>query len=408
MHTKEERIRNALWGLFIGDALAMPAHWYYNLENIKRDFNGGVVDYEDALHPHPESFMVGVDYFPNIHNQRPFNITGRYSRFYNTNYSEMKIALESQEHEHGNATPKLEERYHYHHGLKAGENTLGAQLVRVLMRSVSENGSYSDAHFINDFIAYLTSDSSNDPYTEIYIRRFFEHYTNGASPMNAAELQSNTWSIGSHGGLIRPLVLSLLYDDPVEALGIAIEHQNLTHRSQNVASSLSVLLPLLHRLTDTQKPLDAFVNAGSKLHLPTIQGEALFELYRKYNGPGNIPKEMMFRLHTTFQKEPFDLKAFMQEHQESEVVRTLLANACYTEHGVPLLLYLCVQHNFDLKDALLANVNAGGDNVHRGMIMGLLLGACSERVDDNLKKGLVDYEELNQEIEAFVQIQSLV
>ncbi len=407
MLTRQERIRNALWGLFIGDALAMPAHWYYNLENIKKDFNGGVKGYEDAPHPHPESFMVGMEYFPNTHTERPFDITGRHSRFYSTNYSEMKINLASHETEHGNTVPELNERYHYHHGLKAGENTLGAHLVRVLMRSVVHNEEYSDTAFINDFIKYMTADQSHDPYTEIYIRRFFEHYTNGAHPLNAAELQSRTWSIGSHGGLIRPLVLSLLYDDPVQALGIAIEHQNLTHRSQNVASSLSVLLPLLHELTTNAPVLEPFYSAASKLHLPAVEGEALFALYRQHKGPGNIPKEMMFRLHTAFQQEAFDLKTFMAEHQESEVVRTLLSNACYTEHGVPLLLYLAVEHDLKFKEALLANVNAGGDNVHRGMIMGLLLGASSTGIDDDLKKGLKDYERLHQEIEAYIQIVSL-
>ena len=32
------RLQNALWGLFIGDALAMPAHWYYRVDNIQKVF----------------------------------------------------------------------------------------------------------------------------------------------------------------------------------------------------------------------------------------------------------------------------------------------------------------------------------------------------------------------------------
>ena len=34
----KSKIENALWGLFISDALSMPAHWYYNREYIKKDF----------------------------------------------------------------------------------------------------------------------------------------------------------------------------------------------------------------------------------------------------------------------------------------------------------------------------------------------------------------------------------
>ena len=29
--TTRERLRGALWGMFVGDALAMPVHWYYDL-----------------------------------------------------------------------------------------------------------------------------------------------------------------------------------------------------------------------------------------------------------------------------------------------------------------------------------------------------------------------------------------
>lgn len=55
-----------------------------------------------------------------------------------------------------------------------------------------------------------------------------------------------------------------------------------------------------------------------------------------------------------------------------------LSTACYPEHGLPMMLYLAVQNRFDLKSAILANANAGGDNVHRGIGLGLLAGEASE------------------------------
>ena len=53
--TRIRRLRNALWGLFIGNALAMPAHWYYNIDNITDVFDGGLRRYESPPHPHIES-----------------------------------------------------------------------------------------------------------------------------------------------------------------------------------------------------------------------------------------------------------------------------------------------------------------------------------------------------------------
>ena len=179
-----QRLQNALWGLFIGDALAMPAHWYYRVDNIRKVFDGGIRDYQAPPHPHLESFMVGMGYHPNVENAkrqgRPFDILHAHARFYHTSYSNLQIRSTEREKAHGNPVPKLTDRYHYHHGLEAGENTLAAHLVRVLMRSVIRCGRYDPDAFMEDFIAHMTTPGRNhDPYSEIYIRRWFENYSRG-------------------------------------------------------------------------------------------------------------------------------------------------------------------------------------------------------------------------------------
>ena len=66
LNIRRQRLQNALLGLFIGDALAMPAHWYYNPDNIAKVFGGGIRGYVDPPHPHLESFMVGMSYHPDL------------------------------------------------------------------------------------------------------------------------------------------------------------------------------------------------------------------------------------------------------------------------------------------------------------------------------------------------------
>ena len=39
------------------------------------------------------------------------------------------------------------------------------------------------------------------------------------------------------------------------------------------------------------------------------------------------------------------------------------------------LLLLLAKHGDDLRGCLLANANAGGENVHRGLVLGALVGA---------------------------------
>ena len=146
------RLQNALWGLFIGDALAMPAHWYYSVDNIRKVFDGGIRDYQEPPHPHLESFMVGMAYHPDVETAkrhgRAFDILHEHARFYHTSYSKLEIRSTEREKAHGNPVPGLADRYHYHHGLKAGENTLAAHVVRVLMRSVIRGGRYDPNAFI--------------------------------------------------------------------------------------------------------------------------------------------------------------------------------------------------------------------------------------------------------------------
>jgi ADP-ribosyl-[dinitrogen reductase] hydrolase len=403
------RLQNGLWGLFIGDALAMPAHWYYQVDNIEKVFNGGIGDYQEPPHPHLESFMVGMAYSPDVETAkrqgRPFDILHEHARFYHTSYSTLEIRSTEREKAHGNAVPGLADRYHYHHGLKAGENTLAAHLARVLMRSVIRCGRYDPQAFIEDFIEHMTTPGRNrDPYCEIYIRRWFENYTHGFPPHACAELQRNVWSIGSHGGLIRSLIISAISASAYQGLGIGVEHQNLTHQSENVTSALGVLVPLLHALLAGAEPHRALSDCAHHIHTPQITGKQLFEAYHDHAGPGNIPKQKMWDFHTLLADAPYEVDRLVRDRSDSEVINHLFATACYPEHGVPLLLYFAKAYNVDVESALLANANAGGDNVHRGMVLGLLLGAANEELPEHLKKGLIAFNELQTEIEAFSDI----
>jgi len=403
------RLQNALWGLFIGDALAMPAHWYYQVDTIKKVFDDGICDYQEPPHPHLESFMVGMAYYPDIETARrqgrPFDILHEHTRFYRTSYSSLEINSTEREKAHGNLVPDLADRYHYHHGLKAGENTLAAHLVRLLMRSVIRCGRYDPQAFIDDFIEHMTTPGRNrDPYCEIYIRRWFENYSRGLPPHACAELQRNVWSIGSHGGIIRPLVISTISASSYQGLGIGVEHQNLTHRSENVTSALAVLVPLLHALLGGAEPQSTLSEYAQHIHPPQISGDQLFEAYQDHAGPGNIDKRKMWDFHTHLADAPYELDQLVRDSADSEVINHLFATACYPEHGLPLLLYFAKAYNVDVESALLANANAGGDNVHRGMVLGLLLGAANKELPEHLKKRLIAFNDLQTEIEAFSDI----
>lgn len=403
------RLRNALWGVFIADAIAMPVHWYYRRKYIKEGFDGGITKYEDAPHPHPESFMVGMSYHPNIVKAkelgRPFDIVHKHIRFYDTNFNDLDIKLSVHDGEHKNAMPDKNERYHYHHGLKAGENTLGANLIRVLMRSIIKEGKYSQEVFIEDFISYLTTpDLNKDPYTEVYIRAWFQNYSNGVPPHACAQEQREVWSIASNGGIIRPLVLALTSKSTFQALGVALQHQQITHRSDNVSSALCVLVPLLRTLLDKEDPIETLKESASKVQRTKISGAELSKTYAEHNGPGNIPKDEMWNIHTEFSDSNVDLDDLMKNYEEDDILGSVFTTGCYPEQSLPVLMYLLYKNKFDFKASVLANANAGGDCVHRGIILGMLAGAANEEIPHELKMGLADYASINQEIEDFINV----
>jgi hypothetical protein len=94
----------------------------------------------------------------------------------------------------------------------------------------------------------------------------------------------------------------------------------------------------------------------------------------------------------------------VREELEPAVINQLFATACYPEYGLPLIVYFAKAHNLDVKSALLANANGGGDNVHRGMVLGILVGATKEEIPQHFKQGLITFDELQTEIEDFSDI----
>ncbi len=409
LKTRCQRLCNALWGLFIGDALAMPAHWIYTRGTLPQVFPGGVRDFLDPPHPHPESFMFKMAYDPDVETAtrlgRPYDILHRHAHFFESNYEPPGLPPSGRKCKDGRFLPDQEVRYHYHHGLKKGENTQNAHLVRVLMRSVIRDSRYDPENFLQDFIEHMTAPGKNvDPYSEVALRSWFENYSRGLPPQTCAETQRQVWSVGSHGGIIRPLVLSTLAGSPYQGLGLACEHQHLTHRSENVTAALGILVPLLHTLLSGAEPGTTICKAAKRMRLTRTSGKQLNRLYWEHNGPKNIPADEMWQLHTELQQEPFDLERLIREKSDEEVILQLMATSCYPEHGVPLLLYFARRHDLDVTDALLANVNAGGDNVHRGMILGMLLGATNEEIPCHLQQSLADHDELQGEIDAFVEL----
>ena len=116
-----DRIRAALWGIFIADSLGMPAHWYYNPEQLRRDV-GTIVGYRAAPRRHSGNTLMQSQWQGNKHGVR--DLVDKFMLF-------------------GKASAWKTPYQHFHAGMQAGENTLNARCALLLVQSIaSNNGQY--------------------------------------------------------------------------------------------------------------------------------------------------------------------------------------------------------------------------------------------------------------------------
>jgi hypothetical protein len=161
--TFNDRAMGALYGLFIGDALAMPVHWYYNIESLKKDY-GTVTDYMAPQNPHPDSILWRSSYSPR---NKSVDILHNQSEYWG------------------------KRGVHYHQFLKAGENTLNLKLAGELLL-LQNQGAYSGREWLRHLVTYMTTPGShNDTYVEEYLRYFFTQYGQGCDVMECGRKDEN-------------------------------------------------------------------------------------------------------------------------------------------------------------------------------------------------------------------------
>ena len=119
--------------------------------------------------------------------------------------------------------------------------------------------------------------------------------------------------------------------------------------------------------------------------LRVLQGESLQEV-------------LMSGMKT--QTNPFFGHPFAKwlELPDDVVVGRRLSTACYVEDAVPAVIYLAYKYAENPERGLVVNTNLGGDNAHRGAILGALLGAANglESFPERWVAELEDSEALRQ------------
>jgi ADP-ribosylglycohydrolase len=313
------RVRNCLLGAFLGDALAMPVHWYYDRSALARDYER-VVDLVAPKNPHADSILWRSSYSaPNpkgeiLHEQAAY-------------WGQRGI--------------------HYHQFLRAGENTLNMQLALELLALLREGQVYNRAEYLKRYIDFMTTPGRHrDTYIEECHRNFFTKYARGKKPEDCGGDDIHI------GGLAHVPIFAAWYaDNESAALAAVREHLRVTHRGELVETAT-------HDLT--------------RMLIAILHGSGVRESIEKF-GNGWVGRRK--------------LEGWAQRPDE-EVIGSILSPACYLKDAFPAALFLAWKYSSNLEAALIANTNLGGDNCHRGIVIGALIGASDAAVPERWKNNL--------------------
>ena len=229
---------------------------------------------------------------------------------------------------------------HYHQFLAAGENTINYQLGKELYLTILEYGAYDPDKWLARYIeCMLDGGWHKDTYLEEYHRAFFDNYAKGLAPIDSGIDDLHI------GGLSHvPCLLSGLTERGVvdldEQLLLVEKHVRLTHRNQHVSEAAAAMTHILYSLReglDLRKALDS--------HAKPWASAGQFDTWTHFS--------------------------------DRTVIGRQLTMACYLPESFTASLYLCWKYAEDFSAGIIANAHCGGDNCHRGAVVGALLGAAN-------------------------------
>lgn len=364
------RATAALKNLFIGDALTMPVHWFYNVHDIDRAFPEGITTFEAPPTHHPSSIMS----------------------MHSTHGGGRKRGNEQPAREVvGDVILKGKQDYwnrpnvHYHQGMQPGDNTLNAHCALTLMTTMEgANQHYDSDAFLDAYIQLMTDDTPSHPdtYAESYHRGFFANLEKGLPPKRCAAVTHDTPSIG---GLVTIAPL---------AIGERLKGTSLADTRELCRQHLA----LTHPDSFLTQVCDAYVELINALLFRKVQESAAQD-------DSNV-KALLLQATRGVSKR--DLTTLVESGRpEREVIGKVLSPACYISDAWPAVLYLAYKHYSQEPSqgpltALQVNASVGGDNVHRGAVLGVLLGLINGKADEELFSQLTAHSAISRAIEQLV------
>jgi ADP-ribosylglycohydrolase len=339
--TWQDRAQGALMGAFIGDALALGPHWYYDLEEMRRDYGDWISDYT---------------------NPKP----GR-----------------------------------YHEGCKAGQLSQAGYILKLMVESLVKEGEYDHGEFCLHFEDQLFTRLDGTPYggpggyTSQSIREAWRKRELGKANWEQTGGKADTTE-----AIERTLALAVRYaKDPAELARTVVQNTLLTQNDDMLVAMTVAYAAVLSRLV-CGDPLDGTIS--DTLMRLVKSGELPFHAVTQDNlkppkpGAQEQSKAGRFASPDALLTPSFIARAATDPAiviEPAWKVSLLYGMPCAIYHILPSAYYLAARFSGDFESGVLHAVNGGGQNQARAILTGALCGAqvgmsnIPQRFIDGLEEG---------------------
>ncbi|MDO9596293.1 MAG: ADP-ribosylglycohydrolase family protein [Azoarcus sp.] len=336
-----DRATGAIMGAFIGDALGLGPHWYYDLDELRHAHGDWISGYTE---PEP----------------------GR-----------------------------------YHAGMKAGQLSQAGILLQLTLESLVERGDYDQADFCRrldeDFFPLLDGSPMSGPggYTSQSIREAWRCRVQQHKPWGEAGGHADTTE-----AIERTLAIAVRYAQQPDRLADGIARNTALTQVDEAVVAMTVAYGAVLGLLVQGEPLDAAISG--KLMAQVKAGVLPFHTVTSGKLQAPLPGEPERPSAGRFASPDALLTpAYMAAAAADPGIRIepawkvslVYGMPCAVYHQLPAAYYLAARFSDDFESAVLHAINGGGQNQARAMLTGALVGAqvglsgIPQRFIDGLEHG---------------------
>jgi ADP-ribosylglycohydrolase len=342
----QDRAAGAIMGAFIGDALALGPHWYYDIEELRRNYGEWIQDYSDPL-------------------------PGR-----------------------------------YHEGLKGGQLSQAGFILALTLRSLVACGGYNESDFCQrmeeDLFPLIDGTPVSGPgnYTSQSIREAWRRRVQQHLPWGQTGGHADTTE-----AIERTLAIAVRYARDPGRLAEAVSANTILTQSDDTVVSMTVAFGAVLGLLVQGHRLDSTLSG--KLIERVKSGELPFHMVTRESiqpprpGDPDPPRAGRFASPDALLTPSYMAAAAADPEIRIEPawkVSIVYGMPCAIYHQLPAAYYLAARFGDDFESAVLHAVNGGGQNQARAILTGALTGAQTglPGIPQRLIDGLEQTDELGK------------